>query len=377
MIVMALDHAREYFHAPAILFDPEDLTRTTAALFFTRWITHFCAPVFVFLAGTSAGLMTARRTPAALGRFLLARGLWLVLLEATLITFAWTFTLGATPEMQGRHLVILQVIWALGASMVVLAGAQFLGRRACLVLGAGILVLHNALDPFWPAGGMGSDGLAPWVGLHAQMAVSAGPLRVLVAYPLLAWIGVMLLGFGSSAMFELAPAQRNRRLLLCGLALTLLFLVLRALDLYGEPRAWHAQPAGTTATILSFLNVTKYPPSLLFLLMTLGPAALFCSFADAIRGPVRNFLSTLGRVPFAFYVAHIFLIHGLAIALGAAQGFAPGDFVTIFLFFPKGFGVPLPAVYLAWVLVVALLWLPCRAMADLKARRKDWWLSYL
>ncbi len=376
VVIMALDHVRDFLSYGSEQ-DPMSNPHVTPVVFATRWITHFCAPVFVLLAGTSAGLMAARKSRAALGAFLARRGLWLVLVECVLISTAFTFAPLGIAELQGRTLVIMQVIWAIGASMVVLAGAQWLGRRACAVLGAAILLGHNLLDASWPANHMLAMGQPLWVALHAQMSYPAGPFQLLFGYPLLPWIGVMLLGFGAAGIFELPPAQRNARLRDIGLALTAAFVLLRAVDAYGDPHAWQLQDAGLTATVMSFLNTTKYPPSLQFLLMTLGPAAILCAYADRLHGALKNALVMFGRVPFAFYVAHFYLIHLLSLLLGVAQGYAPRQFLTLFVFYPKGFGLGLGGVYLAWALVIALLYPLCRWMAGVKARRSDWWLSYL
>jgi uncharacterized membrane protein len=208
------------------------------------------------------------------------------------------------------------------------------------------------------------------------MSKVAGPFHFMFLYPLLPWIGVMLLGFGVSLLFERAPEARNRQLLLWGIALTAAFVVLRMIDGYGEPNRWQAHAAGA-ATLIDFLNTTKYPPSLLFLLMTLGPAAIFCAYADRMRGFFTDMFVMFGRVPFAFYVAHFFLLHVLSVLLGMAQGFRAEQIMTFPLFYPQGYGVPLIAVYGVWALVVALLYPFCRWVAGVKARNRSWWLSYL
>ncbi len=375
IVIMALDHVREYLGSS--MHDPMHDPSVSPAWFATRWITHFCAPVFVFLAGTSAGMMAGRKTPPVLGEFLLKRGLWLIFIEVSVVSTAWTFApLGLDQEpMSGRAWIIMQVIWAIGASMVVLAGLQFLGSRACLLIGAAIVLGHNLLDPIWPRG----DGLGwPfWVALHSTMLEVVGPFGFWFAYPLLPWIGVMLLGYGTAGTFQSPPAQRDSRLLKAGLALTVAFVALRALDVYGDPHGWHVQSQGMIATVMSFLSTTKYPPSLQFLLMTLGPAAVLCAFADRFHGRVKDALVMFGRVPFAFYVVHLYLIHALCVVLAVSQGFAANQVCTFFPFLPKGYGVALPGVYLGWLVVVAMLYPFCRWVAAVKARRKDWWLSYL
>lgn len=375
IVIMALDHVRDYVMFGA-LQDPTTDPDVGAAVFFTRWITHFCAPVFVFLAGTSAGLMAARKSRPALGRFLLTRGLWLVFIEAFVISTAWSFAPSGIGEIGGRVLVAMGVIWVIGASMIVLAGAQVLGRRACFWIGAALLGGHNLLDPIWPSTNILDESGPWWAALHSQVPLAAGPFLVVFVYPLLPWIGVMLLGYGTAVVFEGPPTRRDGRLAAWGLTLTAAFLVLRAAGVYGDPNPWQAG-GGVTRTIIDFLNTTKYPPSLLFLLMTLGPAALFCSRADRLPDAVRRPLTAYGRAPFAFYVAHLYLIHAVAVALGTIQGFAPQQLLTVMFFFPKGYGIGLPGVYIVWILVVAALYPLCRWMVALKARRRDWWLSYV
>ncbi len=254
----------------------------------------------------------------------------------------------------------LQVIWAIGASMVVLAGAQFLGARACLAIGTAIVVGHNALDPIWPVSHAGELGHPLWVAAHAQMAMNAGPLSDRVRLSAAAVDrGVMLCGFGIAGVFRLPPQRRDALLLRGGLALTLAFIVLRALALYGDPHPWQGLTGQVGSTLMSFLNTEKYPPSLLYLLMTLGPAAILCSFAERFHGPLQRTLVMFGTVPFAFYVAHLYLIHLLSIALGVAQGFDVHAFLTMGRFYPKtGYGLPLAGVYAVWALVVALLYPP-------------------
>ena len=375
IVIMALDHVRDFTMAGTEI-DPMAHPDIGPGLFFTRWITHFCAPVFVLLAGTSAGLMTARKGRPQLARFLASRGLWLIAIEVFVISNLTTFAPRGIPEFGGHTLAIMQVIWAIGVGMLALAALQFFGRRACLVAGIAVVAGHNLLDPFWPAGAL-LEGRPLWVALHAQMSYFAGPYQFGFVYPVLPWIGVMLVGFGSSGIFELSPGRRNAVLLRAGIALTAAFIVLRAVGFYGEPNPWETQPGGPVATIIDFLNTTKYPPSLVFLLMTLGPAAVFCAHVDRWNGRVKDTLVMFGRVPFAFYVVHIFVIHVVALLLGAAQGFGPRQFLTMFLFFPKGYGVGLPGVYALWALVIAVMYPFCSWVAGVKARRRDWWLSYV
>ena len=376
IIVMALDHVRDYVMVGSMQ-DPTTNAATGPLLFATRWITHFCAPTFVFLAGVSAGLMAQRKSPGDLARFLLLRGLWLVVVEVLVISTAGSFAPMGVAELGGHTYVGLQVIWAIGASMLVLAGAQYLGPRACLAIGATILLGHNLLDAVWPAGSTSGTPEPLWVVLHARQVYEVGPLWIYFSYPLLPWIGVMLVGYASAGLFQAPAKLRDERLLRIGIGLSLAFVLARAADVYGDPRHWHFDPSNIPATVMSFLATTKYPPSLLYLLMTLGPAAILCAFAERLRGAIRDVLVTFGRAPLAFYVAHLYLIHAAALALGVVQGFAAQQFLTHYRYFPQGYGVGLSGVYLIWIAVVVMLYPFCRWVASVKAQRTDWWLSYI
>ncbi|MFL6601574.1 MAG: DUF1624 domain-containing protein [Steroidobacteraceae bacterium] len=376
IVVMALDHVRDYVMIGSVQ-DPTADPTTGPLLFVTRWITHFCAPTFVFLAGTSAGLMARRKSPSDLARFLLTRGLWLVLIEIFVISTASSFSPLGIAELGGRTYVGLQVIWAIGASMVVLAGAQYLGSRACLAIGSAIVLGHNLLDSVWPAASSTGSTGAVWVALHARQMYDVGPFWVYFSYPLLPWIGVMLVGYASAGLFRGAPKARNERLIRIGIALVIGFVLLRALNIYGDPHPWNFYSGRIAGTIMSFLATTKYPPSLLYLLMTLGPAAIFCGFAERLGRGVKDVLATYGRAPFAFYVAHLYAIHAVTILLGMAQGFSANQFLTAYRFYPKGYGLSLAGVYLLWLAVVVILYPLCSWVAAVKARRTEWWLSYI
>lgn len=376
IVLMALDHVRDFVMVAAVQ-DPTADPTTGPMLFVTRWITHFCAPTFVFLAGTSAGLMARRKSSSDLASFLLTRGLWLIVLELVVISVTWTFAPTGVAAFGGRTYLALQVIWVIGASMVVLAGVQFLGRRTCLVIGAAILLGHNLLDSVWPAASTTGHTAAAWAVLHSRQLYQIGPFQILFSYPLLPWIGVMLAGFGAAGLFEMPDKQRRDRLLWIGMGLTAAFILLRALNVYGDPNPWAASATGIAGSVMSFLGTTKYPPSLLFILMTLGPAAIACAHIDRLYGPIRKALEILGRAPLAFYIAHLYLIHSAAILLGMTQGFEAREFLTHYRFFPEGFGVELSGVYLIWIAVVAILYPLCRWVANLKAQRNDWWLSYI
>jgi uncharacterized membrane protein len=376
IVLMALDHVRDYTMLGSMQ-DPTADPATGPLLFATRWITHLCAPTFVFLAGVSTGLMAQRKSPSDLARFLVLRGLWLIVVEVLVISTAVSFAPMGITELGGRTYVGLQVIWAIGASMIALAGAQYLGPRACLAIGATIVFGHNLLDSVWPAAGLAGTPKPLWIVLHARQVYEVGQLSIYFSYPLLPWIGVMLVGYASASLFQGRAEQRDDRLMRIGIGLLLGFVVVRALDIYGDPHHWHSSPTNVAASVMSFLATTKYPPSLLYVLMTLGPTAIVCAFAERLHGGIRDVLVRFGRAPLAFYVAHLYLIHAAAILLGIAQGFAAQQFLTHYRYFPKSYGVGLGEVYLIWACVVAVLYPFCRWVAAVKARRGDWWLSYL
>ena len=369
IVIMALDHARDFFTSAR--FDPTDLTQTTAPLFLTRWITHFCAPVFVLLAGTSAYLYQSRgKSPREASWFLLTRGLWLVVLEWTIIRWAWMFNFNYTSE-----LLFVQVIWVIGVSMIVLAGLVYLPLGAVAALGIAMIAGHNLLD------GIAAESLGRWAPLWILLHVQAPiPLRgdqvFFVIYPLVPLIGVMAAGYAFGRLLQ-RPAEERRRLLLrLGGGLTIAFLALRALNVYGDPAPWSVQESAGR-TVLSFLNTTKYPPSLLFLLMALGPAIALLPLLERLRGPLARVVTVYGRVPLFLYVLHLYMIHALALLVGTLAGFAPRSFLRVWMFLPEGWGYGLPVVYLVWAGVVLALYPACRWFAGLKARRRDAWLSYL
>jgi uncharacterized membrane protein len=364
MVIMVLDHVRAYLTSAH--FDPTDLTRTDPALFATRWITHFCAPTFVFLAGASAWIAGTRRRRGELSRFLLTRGLWLVLIELTLVSFGWYFT---TQWTMGA---IAQVIWVIGLSMVALAGLVHLPRPAIAAFGLALVLGHNLLDGVSPERFGALEPL--WRLLHVQGPLGVVPLFVI--YPLVPWVGVMALGFVAGPLvFSREPAA-GRRLAWIGVLLIGAFVALRALGLYGDPRPRLIE--GDAALLaMSFLNLSKYPPSLLFLLMTLGPALVALTLLRRATGPVAGVLVTFGRVPFLFYVVHIYLVHALTVAVGVLQGYPAGEMLGLFLDLPEGYGVGLPLVYLFWLGIVAALYPLCRRYAALRERSRAWWLSYL
>jgi uncharacterized membrane protein len=375
MVIMAIDHTRDYVHSAAMAFPPEDLSRTTAVIFFTRWITHFCAPVFMFCAGLGAWFRLERGgTTFDLSRFLWARGLWLVLLEFTLVRLGFFFNLDYS-------VVFLLVFWALGMSMMALGLLVHLPYRVLLAVSVGLIALHNLADGVNAA----SFGAFRWVWqvMHQQALIPTRGPAVFVAYPLVPWIGVMAAGFCAGRVYRLPPELRRTVLIRLGLALTIAFVVIRGLNVYGDPRPWTPQPR-PLFTLLSFLNCTKYPPSLSFLLMTLGPAIAFLGWIDRSRPGERHPLVVFGRVPFLYFMLHIPLIHLAAIALTWLRyGAAPFLFVppptlgTPRQTFPSDYGWSLWVVYAVWLGVVLALYPVCLWFARLKARRGNWWLSYL
>lgn len=398
MVIMMLDHTRDFVHSGVFQFDPTDLTRTTTAVFLTRWITHYCAPVFVFLAGTGAYLQFARgKSKKELSRFLLTRGLWLIVLEFTVVRFGTLFSLDY------RFLGGMQVIWVIGVSMIVLAGLIHLPLKVIAGFGVGMIALHNFLDRVhvqgWQGPGSAVPGIAAKLWIIAHQPFEAFPVAgfpspiVFLLYPLIPWVGVMAAGYAFGSVYQWDAQRRRRLMLIMGSAAAALFIVLRAVNLYGDPSRWSRQNS-FTFTVLSFLNVTKYPPSLLFVLMTLGPAlialALFESSAlvagDA--GPLtlatrlRRAFVTFGRVPLFFYILQWYTAHLIAIAAGLIAGqpvkwqwASPIERFTSPP--PTGVGFRLWVVYVCWIIGVLMLYPLCKWFAALKARRRDWWLSYL
>ena len=378
MVIMALDHTRDFVHVSAAAFQPEDLTRTTAILFFTRWITHFCAPTFMLLAGAGAFLKFDREgSKAVLARFLLTRGVWLILIELIVWRLAVNFSLSFAQP------VFLLVLTALGLSMIALAGLIYLPRPALLTLAVATIVLHNTLDGVQASSFGGHAWI--WNVLHQPGVFVVAGVPVFVGYPLVPWVGVMALGFCMGPVLLMAPEARRRRLVTLGLALTAAFVVIRVVNAYGDPSP-RAVQSSWTFTTLSFLRTTKYPPSLQFLLMTLGPALLVLAWFDSIRASWHSALVVIGRVPFFFYVAHWWILHPLVVVLAYLRyGAAAGNFVfgpvpalsTDPKAFPDGFGYPLWVVYLCWIGVVLVMYPLCKWFSGLKARRRNWWLSYL
>ncbi|MEP6916346.1 MAG: heparan-alpha-glucosaminide N-acetyltransferase domain-containing protein [Acidobacteriota bacterium] len=368
MIVMALDHTRDFFGIPGQ--NPTNLTTATAALFLTRWITYFCAPVFFLLTGTGAYLARRRRTPGELSGFLLTRGLWLIFLEIVVLRcFAYQFNVD-------YRVTMLLVLWALGWAMIVLAALVRLPASVVTGFGALLIAGHNLFDSVKSANPI-------WSILHAPGFLLNTPEHVVfVAYPLVPWIGVTAVGYGLGQVYRWEADRRRAFLLRLGLALSVAFVVLRAVNLYGDPSPWVPQNTALF-TVLSFLNTRKYPPSLLYLLMTLGPALILLRAVDRGAPPMLRPALTIGKVPLFYYVWHFFLIHLLAVLTcyvryGTAHWmFESPDLGNYPFSTPPGWGYSLPVVYLIWAFVVVAMYPLCRWFADLKRRRTDAWLSYL
>ncbi|HEX4606110.1 MAG TPA: hypothetical protein VH724_19070 [Candidatus Angelobacter sp.] len=377
MIIMCLDHVRDFFHAGAASFSPTDLTQTTPVLFFTRWITHFCLPVFMFAAGMGVFLFGRSHSRGQLSRFLLTRGIWFIVLELTVMQFAYNFNFSSS------FLVLLLILWIFGICMVAMAALIYLPVRVLAVMSVAAILFHNCLDGT-RAAQFGSAAWA-WNLLHQPGVVPVAGKLVLVTYTFLPWVAVMAAGHCFGQIFQLEPAVRRRIMLRLGFALTIAFVALRAVNHYGDPAPW-AHQRSAVFTVLSFLNCTKYPGSLDFLLMTLGPALLVLARFDRRAFNPANPLVVFGRVPMFYFILHFYLIHILAV-LAAWLRYGSAAFQFIFhplpsmggpaKLFPADFGYSLWVVYGVWLLTVVLLYPLCRWFAKVKATRRDWWLSYL
>lgn len=374
MIIMALDHTRDFFHSKAVTDNPLNLATTTIPLYFTRWITHFCAPVFVFLSGLSAYLSSLKKTRKEAGIFLVKRGLWLLLAEVTLVTLGLTFN----PYF---NFIILQVIWAIGWSMILLGILSMVAGRFIPVIGLLLFLGHNLLDHIaLPSGGTAA---VLWgVFFRAPLVVPVGGNYIIGDfYAILPWTSAMLLGYSAGRWFrnDFPAQQRKKRLLVMGSVLILLFVVLRLINVYGNPQPWN-KGNGLIDSLLSFLNTSKYPPSLHYLCMTLGPACILMAVMENARGTISRVLSVYGRVPFFYYILHFYLLHTVLVIIFFASGHTTAqiaDGQTPFLFRPAAFGYGLPVVYIIWLSVVALLYRPCRWFSRYKQTHRQWWLSYV
>lgn len=385
MMIMLLDHVRDFVHADAARFNPTDLSKTNVLLFFTRWITHLCAPTFVFLAGTSIYLQLMRgKSRSELSKFLLTRGLWLILLEFTVIRFSLFF------NFDYSFFGLAEVIWIFGVSMIVLAGLIYLPVRTVGIFGISMIVLHNLLDSISipPATAIA---LKPppdfwqkiWIFLHQPGIVPLfdGATFIFVAYPLIPWVGVMAAGYWFGTIYNWESEQRRKFLLMLGSSLIILFLALRGINIYGDPQPWKFQET-FGFTLLSFINVTKYPVSLLYLLIMLGISILILALTDKIKA--GNFLTkivvTFGRVPLFYFILQMFWSHGAGVLLG---WFAGKDTAHFFANFPANAKVPPDAgfdlwtVYVVWIAGLIVLYPICRWYAEFKKDRRGFPFSYL
>jgi uncharacterized membrane protein len=371
IVIMALDHTRDYFHYSAYFFDPTDPLHTSLPIFFTRFITNFCAPTFSFLAGLSAFMVGKRKSLNELSAFLFKRGVWLVFVELVIINFGWHFD----PLYKQ---FTFQVIWVLGISMMLLAALIHLPRKYLFILSLVIVFGHNLLDQ------VHFNGSILWSFIHQRSSYVLNPSHsFVVGYPIIPWFAVMTLGYCFGTFYnESYDAARRRKLFnILGAGSLVLFLALRGVNIYGNLLPWKNY-GNFNQTLFSFLSVTKYPPSLSYLLVTLGPAMLFLAASENWRGKIVDFFTVFGRVPFFFYIIHIYLIHFVALfavqlTFGSWQKMIlpvmPGKVAVL-----KGYGFNLMTVYLVWICVIAILYPLCKKFDVYKQNHKDkWWLSYL
>jgi uncharacterized membrane protein len=374
MVIMALDHVRDFFHQGGLVSDPTNMATTTSAVFFTRWITHYCAPTFVFLAGTSVYLNSKRKAKKELSVFLLTRGLWLILLEVVVVRFGLFFNFY-------YDVIVFQVIWAIGASMVCMAALIHLSYRWILIIGLIVVFGHNIADNFSLQPGNSFFGV--WGFMRQSGFFNLTPNTIMwVPYPLLPWLGIMMLGYCLGKLYtDFQPGKRQKLLLVLGLGTVGLFSVLRLVNGYGDPAPWSVQPTGVF-TLMSFLNTSKYPASLLYTLMTLGPVLVLLSVMEKINLNILKPLVVFGRVPLFYYILHFFLIHALSLLFfmhKTGRSFSEIDFHFNQSFggiTPEG-GYALRWAYVVWLCIVIALYPLCKWYNEYKSTHKHWWLSYL
>ena len=375
MVIMALDHVRDYFHLGAVLYDATNLETTTPLLFFTRFVTHFCAPVFIFLTGTSASLYGQNKSKGDLSRFLWTRGLWLIFVEIVIMNFLWWFN----PRYE---FINLQVIWVIGLCMICLSALIYLPKKVLIVLSLIVIFGHNALDGITAEGNSLSSIL--WYIFHQLQFMPVSETRLIgFYYPLVPWFAVMALGYCFGFLFHKGfdPGRRKKYLLQFGFASIGLFLLIRGINVYGDPAPWSVQK-NAVFTFMSFINVSKYPPSLLYLLITIGPTFIVLYLLEGFKNRTTDFLMVFGRVPFFYYIIHVLVIHSAALLTLVALGkdwrlmiFTAESFMTDKL---ASYGYSLGVVYLVWILVVAFLYPLSKKYMTYKLVNKDkWWLSYL
>ncbi len=371
MIIMALDHVRDYFHYDAFLFDPTDPTKTNIGLFFTRWITHYCAPTFSLLAGVSAYLIGIRKSKKELSSFLLKRGVWLIFIELTVVNFSWFFDI----HFQTFGLF---VIWSLGISMIFLAAIIHLKLKHILIFSLMVIFGHNALDSVQ----IGNKIF--WSIIHERNFIDlSNGVKLLAAYPILPWIGVMSFGYYIGSFYDrnFSTEKRKKIFFIIGLSSIFMFFIVRLLNSYGNLNNWKSYEHGVQ-TVFSFLDPAKYPPSISYLLMTLGPVFFILSLAENLKGKIVNLISVFGKVPFFYYIIHIYIIHLLALITAWITGFGWENMIVKgwVTLSPKldGFGFTLPYVYVIWISIVVFLYPFCNKFSNYKQNNKDKkWLSYL
>jgi len=375
MVIMALDHTRDYFHADAFVFDPTNLEKTNTALFFTRWVTHFCMPAFVLLSGVASRISLARKTKKELSWYLFTRGVWMVILEIAVLRFGMLFNFYF-------DITLLGVLWLFGICMILLSVLIYLPNKVLLVIGLVIVFGHNlldvvAIDPtsFW---------FAPWTILMRVGFLSVNPnVAFIISYPIVPWLGVMLVGYGLGSWYsnQIDSITRQKWLLTAGFICVIAFVILRFVNVYGDPAPWSNQQS-TWFTVLSFINTTKYPVSLLFLLMTIGPLLILISLLEKGNAKTLNPLNTIGRVPLFYFILHFYLIHVLALIsfmIKTGKSFSEIDFHFAKSFggiTPEG-GYSLPWVLLFWVLIVLLIYPLCNVYDRVKSQHRGTFLSYL
>lgn len=376
IIIMTLDHVRDFLHIHAMDGNPLKLDPPDTLLFFTRWITHYCAPTFVFLSGVSAWLAGQRRTKKELSAFLLKRGFWLVLSDIVLMSFA--FSLNPT-----FNLIILEVLWAIGIGMILLGLLVNTSPKVIAVAGALIFFGHNLLDYVQlPADGFGLTVRTLFTGAGALIPLTAdGGWKILVGYAPISWAGVLLLGYTAGQLYNQArfsAQQRQKVLFITGLSLVALFIILRWINKYGDPAPWATRQT-PWATFLSFLNVSKYPPSLSFCCITLGPVLILLALAERFTGRLAAFFTVYGKVPYFYFIGHFYLIRLVTVIAFFATGFQwkdRADPASLFLFRPVHFGFSIGIVYLLWVGVFLAMYYPAKWFNKYRATHSYWWLKY-
>lgn len=375
MLIMALDHARDFFHVTAMTVNPLDLNITTPELYFTRWITHFCAPTFVFLSGASAFLAGVRKTKKQLSGFLIKRGIWLIIVEIVLMSLIFSFN-------PLYNVIFLQVIWVIGWSMIFLGLLVRTSIKLIIAIGFILVFGHDMLTYIdLPKEGAGHVLWSVFFTAFGTVFPYGENRIILDLYAILPWTGVLFLGYGFGKLYQINMDAIKRRITILnlGIAVIVLFVLLRYINYYGDPSHWTTQKNGFY-TFLSFLNTSKYPPSLSYLCMTIGPGLILLALIETTQNTFTRFVSIYGRVPFFYYVLHFLLIHLICVVLFFATGHGSKDIVDMnspFLFRPTNFGFSLATVYGLWLLVITILYKPCKWFDNYRKTHSQWWLSYL